>query len=57
MTLILNTVLGGGMSSRLFQTIREERGLAYAIFSDLNPYSDTGRCACMRGLRRQRQWM
>ncbi len=41
-TLILNTVLGGGMSSRLFQTIREERGLAYAIFSDLSPYSDTG---------------
>ncbi|HTD54070.1 MAG TPA: pitrilysin family protein [Silvibacterium sp.] len=40
--LVLNTVLGGGMSSRLFQTIREERGLAYAIYSDLNPYSDTG---------------
>jgi predicted Zn-dependent peptidase len=41
-TLILNTVLGSGMSSRLFQTIREERGLAYAIYSDLSPYSDTG---------------
>lgn len=41
-TLILNTVLGGGMSSRLFQTVREERGLAYAIYSDLSPYSDTG---------------
>ncbi len=41
-TLVLNTILGGGMSSRLFQTIREERGLAYAIYSDLNPYSDTG---------------
>jgi predicted Zn-dependent peptidase len=41
-TLVLNTLLGGGMSSRLFQTIREERGLAYAIYSDLNPYSDTG---------------
>ncbi len=41
-TLILNTVLGGGMSSRLFQTIREERGLAYSIYSDLSPYSDTG---------------
>jgi predicted Zn-dependent peptidase len=40
--LLLNTVLGGGMSSRLFQTVREERGLAYAIFSDLNPYRDTG---------------
>jgi predicted Zn-dependent peptidase len=41
-TLVLNTILGGGMSSRLFQTIREERGLAYAIYSDLNPYRDTG---------------
>ncbi|HEY0758332.1 MAG TPA: pitrilysin family protein [Acidisarcina sp.] len=41
-TLLLNSVLGGGMSSRLFQTIREERGLAYSIYSDLNPYRDTG---------------
>ncbi len=41
-TLILNTVLGGGMSSRLFQRIREERGMAYSIYSDLSPYSDTG---------------
>src|SRR5271167_1208084 len=41
-TLLLNTVLGGGMSSRLFQTVREERGLAYSIYSDLNPYRDTG---------------
>ena len=39
---VLNTVLGGGMSSRLFQNIREEQGLAYAIYSDLNPYRDTG---------------
>jgi predicted Zn-dependent peptidase len=41
-TLILNTVLGGGMSSRLFQTIREERGMVYSIYSDLTPYRDTG---------------
>ncbi len=41
-SLILNTVLGGGMSSRLFQTIREERGMAYSVFSDLSPYRDTG---------------
>jgi predicted Zn-dependent peptidase len=41
-TLILNTVLGNGMSSRLFQTIREERGLAYSVYSDLSPYRDTG---------------
>jgi len=39
---VLNTLLGGGMSSRLFQNIRERRGLAYAIFSELNPYRDTG---------------
>ena len=39
---ILNTVLGGGMSSRLFQNIRERQGLAYSIYSDLNPYRDTG---------------
>jgi predicted Zn-dependent peptidase len=39
---VLNTVLGGGMSSRLFQKIREEHGLAYSIYSDLNPYRDTG---------------
>ncbi len=39
---VLNTMLGGGMSSRLFQNIRERQGLAYAVFSELNPYSDTG---------------
>jgi predicted Zn-dependent peptidase len=39
---VLNTLLGGGMSSRLFQKVREDRGLAYAIYSDLNPYRDTG---------------
>ena len=39
---ILNTILGGGMSSRLFQNIREKQGLVYAIFSSLNSYRDTG---------------
>ena len=39
---VLNTVVGGGMSSRLFQNIRERQGLAYAVFSDLNPYRDAG---------------
>ena len=39
---ILNNVLGGGMSSRLFQNIRERQGLAYAIFSEVNAYRDTG---------------
>jgi len=39
---LLNTMLGGGMSSRLFQTIREDQGLAYAIYSEMNPFRDTG---------------
>jgi predicted Zn-dependent peptidase len=39
---LLNTMLGGGMSSRLFQTIREDQGLAYSIFSEMNPFRDTG---------------
>ena len=39
---VLNTLLGGGMSSRLFQNIRERQGLAYSIFSELNPYRDAG---------------
>ncbi len=39
---ILNNILGGGMSSRLFQNIREQQGLAYAIFSELNSYRDVG---------------
>jgi len=39
---VLNTMLGGGMSSRLFQNIRERQGLAYAVYSELSPYSDTG---------------
>src|ERR1039457_1249123 len=38
---VLNTLLGGGMSSRLFQNIRERQGLAYAVFSELSPYRDT----------------
>ena len=39
---VLNTLLGGGMSSRLFQNIRERQGLAYSVYSDLGSYSDTG---------------
>lgn len=39
---VLNAVLGGSMSSRLFQEIREKRGLAYTIHSYLVPYRDTG---------------
>ncbi len=39
---ILNSVLGGSMSSRLFQNIREKRGLAYSVFSSLSAYRDAG---------------
>jgi predicted Zn-dependent peptidase len=39
---VLNTVLGGGMSSRLFQKVREERGLAYSIWSERNGFYDSG---------------
>jgi len=39
---LLNTVLGGNMSSRLFQEIREKRGLAYSVYSYLNTNSDSG---------------
>jgi predicted Zn-dependent peptidase len=39
---ILNTILGGNMSSRLFQAIREKRGLAYSVYSFLSSFNDTG---------------
>jgi predicted Zn-dependent peptidase len=39
---VLNTLLGGGVSSRLFLKIREREGLAYAVFSDLGLFSDAG---------------
>ncbi len=39
---ILSTVLGGGTSSRLFQEVRERRGLAYSVYSVLTSYADTG---------------
>jgi predicted Zn-dependent peptidase len=39
---VLNTILGGGMSSRLFQNIREKHGLVYAVFSGLSAYKDAG---------------
>ena len=39
---VLNSILGGGMSSRLFQEIREKRGLAYSVYSFSPSYSDAG---------------
>src|SRR6202789_3827571 len=46
---VLNNVLGGGMSSRLFQNIRERQGLAYAIFSELSSYRDAGALSVYAG--------
>jgi predicted Zn-dependent peptidase len=39
---LMNSILGGGMSSYLFQSLREERGLAYSVYSYTSSYSDTG---------------
>src|SRR6202163_4567331 len=50
---ILNTLLGGGMSSRLFQNIRERQGLAYSIYSDLSPYRDPGCLSVYAGTSRE----
>ena len=41
-TVLLSTLLGGGMSSRLFQEIREKRGLVYSIYSFASPFRDGG---------------
>lgn len=46
---VLNVILGGNMSSRLFQEVRERRGLAYAVYSFLALYSDTGMCGVYVG--------
>lgn len=46
---ILNQVLGGGMSSRLFQEVREKRGLAYSVWSDRSAFSDVGTLSVSAG--------
>jgi predicted Zn-dependent peptidase len=50
---VLNQALGGGMSSRLFQEVRERRGLAYSVYSYASQYADTGvfgvYAGCARG--------
>ncbi len=51
--LVINTVLGGGMSSRLFQNIREKHGVAYAIYSFLDFYFDTGLLSVYLGTDRK----
>jgi predicted Zn-dependent peptidase len=48
---VLDTILGGSTSSRLFQEVREKRGLAYAVFSYASHYADTGQVAVYVGTR------
>lgn len=47
---VLNTLLGGGMSSRLFQSVREEAGLAYSVFSAADFYRETGMVTIQLGV-------
>ncbi len=51
---VLNSVLGGGMSSRLFQEVRERRGLAYSVYSFASSYSDGGLVGLYAGCSPQR---
>jgi predicted Zn-dependent peptidase len=48
---VLDTILGGSTSSRLFQEVREKRGLAYAVFSYASHYADSGQVAVYVGTR------
>lgn len=47
---VANTIFGGGMSSRLFQNIREDKGLVYSIYSYITAYSDTGLASIYAGM-------
>jgi predicted Zn-dependent peptidase len=46
---VLNAALGGGMSSRLFQQVREQRGLAYSVYSTVDTYADIGSLSIYAG--------
>jgi predicted Zn-dependent peptidase len=48
---LMNSILGGGMSSRLFQKIREQRGLAYSVYSSFHSYQDAGFVSIYAGVR------
>ncbi|MCR4399685.1 MAG: insulinase family protein, partial [Syntrophomonadaceae bacterium] len=52
--MVANSILGGGMSSRLFQSIREEQGLAYSVYSMPSSYSDAGAFAIGAGISPER---
>ncbi len=48
---VLSAIIGGGMSSRLFQRLREERGLAYSVYSSTESYRDTGAVTIAMGVQ------
>ncbi|RQW90225.1 MAG: insulinase family protein [Geobacter sp.] len=50
---IVNTILGGGISSRLFQEIREKRGLAYSVYSYILSHSDAGTFVVYAGTKKE----
>ncbi len=50
---LMNTILGGGMSSRLFQEVREKRGLAYSVYSYINLCMDTGSLVAYAGISKE----
>ena len=51
---VLNTAVGGGLSSRLFQQVREQRGLAYSVYSATASYTDAGQLAVYAGCQPDR---
>lgn len=51
---VLSAAVGGGMSSRLFQQVREERGLAYSVYSSVDTYADTGAFSVYAGCQPER---
>lgn len=53
-TQLMNAILGGGMSSRLFQRVREELGLAYSVYSYLSTYEETGLLSVYAGVNPQK---
>lgn len=52
--MVLNAILGGGMSSRLFEEIREKRGLAYSVYSYVSSFADAGTLSIYAGSERER---
>ena len=53
--LLLNSILGGGCSSRLFQQLREQRGLCYSVYSYVSDHADTGFLGIYTGLSREQE--